>query len=73
MRSPNEFSRLGIESEISAIEACSHSMSIEAGSELGRLIVNSNSVVDKGKKEHEVMLSELREEEPKRDKSKAAN
>ena len=48
-------------------------MSIEAGSELGRLIANSNSVVDKGKKEHEVMLSELREEEPKRDKSKAAN
>lgn len=40
-------------------------MSIEAGSELGKLIANTNTVGDKSRKEilGEMVLSELKEEE----------
>lgn len=40
-------------------------MSIEAGSELGKLIANTNQVADRNRKElfGEMMLSELKEEE----------
>ncbi len=44
---------------------CSQSMSMEAGSELGRFISHNNSVVDRNKKDFigEMILSELKEEE----------